>query len=94
MGCWRALYDSIAPKPRLFSFEVKKCPRAFFDRGRKKPRLRRLYCHIEPDNTPYMQYIHHFRLIISFSNLVSRIKKYKKASDLAIGENCVHMTQW
>ena len=28
MGCWREIYDSIAPKPRLFSSEVKKCPRA------------------------------------------------------------------
>ena len=28
MGCWRDLYDSIAPKPGLFSSEVKKCPRA------------------------------------------------------------------
>ena len=28
MGCWWDLYDSIAPKPRIFSFEVKKCPRA------------------------------------------------------------------
>ena len=44
------------------------CPRVFFDRGRKKPRLRRLYCRIEPHNTPYMQYIHHFRLLTSFSN--------------------------
>ena len=74
MGCWRDLYDSIAPKPRHFSSEVKKCPRAegpraFLDRGRKKPRLRRLYCRIEPDNTPYMQYIHHFRLLDSFSKL-------------------------
>ena len=67
MGCWRALYDSIAPKPWLFSSEVKKCPRAegsraFLNQGRKKPRLTRLYCRIEPDNSPYMQYIHHFRL--------------------------------
>ena len=28
MGCWWDLYDSIAPKPRIFSFEVNKCPRA------------------------------------------------------------------
>ena len=43
------------------------CPSAFLDRGRKKSRLRRLYCRIKPDNTPYMQYIHHIRLLYSFS---------------------------
>ena len=28
MGGWRDIYDSIAPKPRIFSSEVQKCPRA------------------------------------------------------------------
>ena len=54
------------------------CPRAegprarlaarghFLTEDEKKPRLRRLYCSIEPDNTPYLQYIHHFRLLYSF----------------------------
>ena len=28
MGCRRAIYNNIAPRPRFFSSEVKKCPRA------------------------------------------------------------------
>ena len=69
MGGWRDIYDSIAPKPRIFSSEVQKCPRAFFDRGRKNPRLSGLYCRIQPDNPPYLQYMHHLRIPITFSNL-------------------------
>ena len=30
MVCWWDIYDSIAPKPRLFSSEVNKCSRARF----------------------------------------------------------------
>ena len=80
MGCCRALYHSIAASTSAFfvlgqempSGSIRPsgtacCTKAFIDRGRKKPKLRRLYCRIEPDNTPYMQYIHHFRLLYSFS---------------------------